>query len=216
MANSTCIKPIKGKVIRLVRLDTCGNAVTGSTGQLVTDGFVMVTFSPQYEEGEEFVQRNANGDLCINEKDSDRLKRFDITIQLCEVDPAAIELMTGNALVMDGVTAIGNSYDETPNTTKFALEIWNDLAGGACAEGGQQWNHWTLAWVENGKLGDITHEYGPQTWEITANTHANPNYGAGPFDLWLGNELGARTHAKSQVTSVAPPDTECGYQTLAA
>jgi hypothetical protein len=211
---STCFKPIKAKVMRLVRLDSCGRVVTGTTGQLVSDGFVSIAPSPQYEEGEEFIVRNAFGDLCVNEKDPDRLKRIDLTITLCAVDPEAIEMMTGGRLITDGGTSVGNAFDEDPNETAFGLEVWQRTAGGVCGVGGAlQWVHHNFFRVVNARIGDFTMEYGPTQWEIQATTLANPNFGSGPFDLWTP-AIGATEHYAYQITQEQPPEALCGVQTL--
>lgn len=210
-----CYTPLRGKVLRVVRLDACGSAVTGATSQVVTDGFIKVDFAPEYEDGEEFILKNANGDLAVNEKDPDRLKRIGLTITLCSIDPSAIELMLGMPLITDAGDSIGNFYTEGVNHTKFGLEVWADLAGQACVDGLPTYEHLAIGWVENARIGNSTTEYGPAQFEITGSTHRNPNYGTGPFDL-LPQDLPDTGHMARYKTNVAPPASVCGYQALAA
>lgn len=210
---SDCYTPIKGKVLRLVRLDECGNAVSGSEGMIISDGFVQVAFAPEYEDGQEFIVKNANGDLCVNEQDPSRLKRIGLTIQLCSIDPAAIELMLGAQAITSGGEEVGNFYTEDVNVTKFGLELWADLAGQVCVDGARSYEHLALGWVENAKLGNVTTEYGPVQFEIQATTHAAPNYGTGPFDL-LPQAMPEKGHMARYTTQTAPPAAQCGYQNL--
>jgi hypothetical protein len=212
---SACVAPIKGTVMRVVRLDACGAPVSGSDGQVVSNGFVSIAPSPQYEDGEEFVQRNANGELCVNEKDADALKRIDLTIQLCNVDVEMVELMLGARLITDGGDGIGFAIGEAPSTAKFGLEVWQQIAGGSCGGGVEQFVHHVFPWVENGRLNDFTIEYGPTLYEIGASTHKNPSYADGPFGLWTP-PLEDDEHYAMQVTDVPPPSPVCGYQLLPA
>ena len=75
-----CVAPIQARVARLIKLDVCGNPVTGAqSAVVVTDGFVSINPSPQYLDGEEHQQRKANGELCVYQKDPSELTRVDIT-----------------------------------------------------------------------------------------------------------------------------------------
>src|SRR5262245_44484087 len=83
-----CAAPIKGSHLRIVAVDDCGVPVTGVGAlTIVTKGFVQVVMEPDYEDGEEFVERNAYRELCVNQKDKPSLKRFQLTVDWCEVDP---------------------------------------------------------------------------------------------------------------------------------
>lgn len=205
--------PLKGKIMRLIRLDSCGAVVTGADNLVVTDGFVSVQFAPQYEDGQDFVVKNSNGDFCVNEKDADRLKRIDLTIMLCGVDTAALELSLGNDPILDGTDTVGTLLGEDANDTKFGFELWGGVAGGACSGGEAQYEHVAIGWVENARLGDMTTEYGPTSVTITASTHKAPDYGTGPFDL-LPTPFSADSHMARYLTTVAPPAAMDGYQVL--
>lgn len=209
----TIYKPIKGRVLRVVRLDSCGNAVTGATGQVVSDGFITASFTPNYDAGVEFVQKNANGDLCVNEKDPDRLKWQDVKISLCSIDPAAIELITGSRLITRAANQVGVAFNSDPSVANVALEIWSNLAGTACTSGAQEWFMWVIPWLQNVKVNAISIDNTPITLELEGNSKANPNYGAGRFGLW-SPVLGATEHYAFQSTLTAPPVSVAGYQAL--
>lgn len=89
------LRSIKGKVMRITRLDDCGNLITGPNAFVVSEGFIKVTWAPEVEKGEEYTQKNAWGDFCISEKDPDRVKWINTTIQLCEIDPAILDIIGG-------------------------------------------------------------------------------------------------------------------------
>lgn len=204
--------PLKGEVIRVIRLDDCGSVVTGTDNQWVSEGFISVQQSPQWENGAEFTVKAANGDLCVNEKDGDRLKRINLTITLCEVDPVVYELMGFDPVLRAG-EAVGYLVGEEVSRAKFGFEVWGGVAGGACVGGQVPYEHLAFGWVENAKVGDSSTEYAPGQIQITAETHRAPNYGAGPWGL-LPTPFGPKDHLARYVTNVAPPEPSPGYQDL--
>lgn len=221
---SLCFSPIKARVIRLTRLDGCGNPVVGPRSVLVSEGFTQVVATAQTEEGEEFLVKNAWGDLCVNDKDLNRLKRFDLSMDFCEIDPEGIELMTGSTLItaagpspVSG-TSIGNFFGEdVVSDQSFSLELWQRLAGGACTEGAgaTQWAYWCFARITPASIGDLTFENGPLTVSLSGATlGAGTDFGAGPFDV-LPQSFSTTQHAAFAVTETQPPTAACGLQSLA-
>src|SRR5688500_6376753 len=91
---SECRSVLKSCLARFTRLDECGAIVVGPKSQLTTKGYISVTATAQVEDGEEFIVRNACGELCINEKDDDQFKRYDLEMSLCQVDPELLELVS--------------------------------------------------------------------------------------------------------------------------
>ena len=98
---TVCSKVVRGKRARITLLNECGEAVTGPASTLVTSGFITVTYTPEVEAGDEFVQKNADGDLCINDRSPDVLKRFTTEIEFCEVDPDLVSILLGATLETD-------------------------------------------------------------------------------------------------------------------
>src|SRR5687767_2944016 len=97
------VAPIKARVIRIVKLDACGVPVTGaSSSQVVMKGFTESNVSPQYEDGEEFLTKLADGTPCVNQKDSSFLKRAEIETHWCVLSPDAIGLLTGERVLFAG------------------------------------------------------------------------------------------------------------------
>lgn len=206
--------PIFGDVLRVVRLDACGAAVSGTTGQFVTEGFIKVERKPQYDTGAEYIVKNARGDFCVNRKVGDRLKRMNLTITLCEVDPEGIEMMSGARLLKNGADSTGNAFAEGLLEGNWSLEVWQELAEGACTTDDQEFVHHLFPLVENGTVSDLTIEEGPSGWVINANTRRNEQW-SDPFGQWLGDEeVGDRDHHLYRRTTVVPPTAAVGYQTL--
>lgn len=214
MADKT-FTPIFGNALRVTRLDACGVAVSGATGKWVSEGFIKVERKPQYETGSEFIVKTAKGALCVNRKAPDRLKRMDLTITLCEVDPEGMELMTACRLLRNVATdATGNAFDEGLNAANWQFEVWQEISESACASGVQEYIQHLFPLVENGMLSDITIEEGPSQWVINANTKRNDAF-SDPYHQWLLNEAHvAGDHHLYRRTTTPPPASGIGYQTL--
>lgn len=178
------LKSIKGKTVRLTRLDECGAPVDGSCSTLVSDCFVSVTMSGEYEAGDEFIQKNAWGELCINDKDGDVLKRVNIAIQFAEVNPDALDIIAQANPVMSGYEVIGSSFGTDLNQSSFALEIWTKRTGQDCSpEGLPEWGYFLVPFVKNGKIdGDITIENGVLALNLMGEAFpASNSWGIGPY-----------------------------------
>lgn len=217
-----CVSPIQARVARLIKLDTCGNPVTGaSSAVVVANGFVSINPSPQYLDGEEHQQRRADGALCVYQKDPSELTRVDLAINWCVLDPDAIVVITGERLlVTNTVTGTGVAYGEGQLTARFSLEVWQPVTGaGACdASGNQQYVYWAFMNAGNSKVQDFTFENAPFQFTTMSETKA-----AGPLWLsrsgaatWLGsNTVATDEHFLHNITTAAPPTAACGAVLLA-
>lgn len=212
-----CATPIQARVARMIKLDVCGNPVTGaSSAVVVTDGFVSIEPSPQYLDGEEHQQRKANGELCVYQKDPSQLTRVDLTTNFCVLDPDAIVVISGERLLTTGgVTGTGVAYGEGLLTARHSLEVWQPIAGaGACdASGNQRFVYWAFMNAGNTKIQDFSFENAPFQFTTLVETKA-----VGPLWLsrtgasaWLGdNVVETGEHFLHNITTTPPPTATCG------
>lgn len=194
------LKSVKGRRFRITRLNECGAHIVGSCSSVVSSGFVAVTFTGEYDEGEEHTQKNAWGDFCYSERDAPRLKWVNVEAQFCEVNPDVADFIGGASVTM--VTAssdtIGLTFGPQENGAAFALEVWTKLAGTACDAGGGNpyWGYTVAPFISNGRLngpievakmgtfnmrGDA--QQAPSTWGVTP-------YADNPFLRTLGFPAG--------------------------
>lgn len=178
------LKSIKGKVVRLTRLDSCGEVVEGSCSSLVSECFVSVTIGAEVEAGDEFLVKNAWGDFCINDKDSDRFKWANVTINFAELNPDALDMIADATPVISSGDAIGATFGTTGNETSFALEVWTKRTGQDCAPGDQEWGYFVVPFVKNGRIdGDITIENAAATLTVVGQGFAAPaTWDETPYD----------------------------------
>lgn len=130
---TNCFSVVRGKRVRVTRVNGCGvYPVPTTTNSLVTSsGFISVQYALDYEDGDEHIQKNANGDLCINDRACDQFKRVMVTISLCEVDPDLFSLVTNNTLEVDSAgNDVGFRVGESVACSDFALELWAGTDGG--------------------------------------------------------------------------------------
>jgi hypothetical protein len=217
--SAICAAPIKAEVLRLTLVDTCGIPITGaSSKQIVTGGFIQVQMAPQYEDGEEFLQRTASGALCVNEKDAPFLKRMQLTQDYCSVDPDLPTLVSNARRITSSPPASGTGFawKSGPQTAHYSAEVWQRVAGsGACDASGAQryiYNAWPN--VGNAQLGNYVVQNGTSTLQVLGET----------FDVsllwtlgntWLGGPpQSSLEHWLWNITTSPPPTATCGFVTI--
>lgn len=226
MANSTCATPIKGTHLRIVALDVCGVPITGAAGLVVvTKGFVQVEMEPQYQEGEEFFERTADGSPCVNQRDDPTLQRMQLTIDFCEINVLGASWITSARALTSGgpITgtgeATGFAVAEGNSVNRFSLEVWQEVAGsGACDETGTQrfiYNAWPN--VGASQLGTYTIENGRSTLQVISETRgASAVWDTLVGEDWLpaGEFIDTDEHWVWNVTTTPPPTIQCDSTTL--
>lgn len=217
---SNCAAPIKGTVYRMNKLDVCGNPVTGAGNSIVSKAFVQVQNDPQYEDGTEFFMRTADGSVCVNQKDDPVLKRFQVTIDFCEVNvTGASYMMSARELAVTN-TGYGFAVSEGQPANRYSLEVWQQVAGsGSCdpVTGVQRYIY--HAWPNLGatKLGGYTVENDRSTLQLISESRAGSTNATTGWlakngsSTWLpaGFSLGTLEHWVWNITTTAPPTAQC-------
>lgn len=220
---ATCFSVVRGKRVRVTTLGPCGEVVTEGESEdvsqvAVSEGFIQVAISSVLESGDEFVQKNANGKLCINERSPDALKRLNVVIDWCEVDPDIISMITGFPVELDSDESVGFRIQEGETERRWALEVWTGLGGDQCGPDGQMFGYLLLPQITGATLGDVTIMNGAATFQTTGYTQGFSQWGVGPYPVIgssdsptvLDEPIGPADHALLRVTTVPPPDAECG------
>lgn len=222
-----CPSYYRGEVARFTRLDVCGRPVYGPGNQVVTDGFVSVTLSPNVEEGDAIQQQKANGKFCINVAPCPQVTYYDVEIQLCEVDPSLMGILQPTwEPVCDevgdivGFDAIGDMSCDVG----YAMELWMGTATDvdACTGEGAtgSWGYLLVPRLTAGAIGDI--EVGSEaiTFTVNGRTKRGSSWGRGPYRVQLADgvparlnkKIGRKTDFRQFVTTAPPPIPACGAQ----
>lgn len=231
MTNLVCAKPLQGETMRVTRLDECGNPEYGACAYAVSDGYVEATLTPNTEEGERFLQRAANGRAIVNQRSLPILNWYDVSIQFQEVDPELFTIITGlQPYENDQGQVIGFPVTESDfATANFALEIWMGNAEEQCPPDGAPlpfFGYNLLPWVVEGALSeDITITNDLITFTVVGRTRKGTPWETGPYDVVLDmngdpaplfTAIPDDTHHLPIWTQLAPPEAECGCQSLSS
>lgn len=232
--NTKCLTPVKGRRLRVTRLDSCGRPVFGEDSQAVSKGFITVGFTANTTESDEINLTNAAGEVCVFEASVQTLTGYTLEIQFCGVDPDLLSIVTGQPVVLgaDGETVIGFDIDTSIDLSavNFAFELWMGApTGNACAAGATgTFGYLLLPWLSGGILGDFTVENAAVTFTVTGSATKDGNgWGVGPYqDIMLGNQtptplpgpmptpVSATTALRLIEVDLLPPEPVCGSRPL--
>jgi hypothetical protein len=195
MATQDYAASIQGVSIRVTRLDAAGNLLTGPQDSYTTSAFMRVSFTPEYEEGDEITEKGANGVVCVSYKAPDTLKRITMELAICEPDPELSALLSGGLLLRKN---IGSTLDpnnqsvgwaapgvgDDPAGNGVAVEAWSHAVSGGKRNGVLPYFHWVFPYAKFRQSGDRVIENG-----LLANTFegyglGNVNFASGIDGRW--------------------------------
>jgi hypothetical protein len=223
MANN-CFSLVRGRVMRVTRLDGCGNVVAGADASVVSDGFITVGLTAQTDEGTTISVTNAAGKVCILDEPCPAFLGYDVGIEFCGVNPALYNLLTCQPLVMGGsggADAVGFRVNSGINACDcgFALEVWSSVPAGACEPGaGANFGYFLIPFVKGGLIGDFTIGNDAVNFSLTgASSKDGSAWGVGPYDVVndgtadgpLADAIDEKDHLHMQLTTVPPPESDC-------
>ena len=220
---------LKGRRVRVTRLDACGRPVYGDDAQVVTKGFITATFSAQLGEVAEVRVENAAGETCVLEPAQQTVEGLSLEIQFCDVDPDLFSMMTGVA-VLKNAAGVAIGFEQTTDIDMtsfgFAFELWTGIVTDAgCGEvGDTPYGYMLLPFLKGGVLGDFTVENGALNFTVTGATTRNGNaWGNGPYMVdqdalgdvsRLFTPVAANASYRLMETLVAPPESLPGSRPL--
>lgn len=198
--------------LRVARLGPTGLTPAGASNMYVTNQLVKVTFTPVYEDGDEFVKKDGQGNSCLDIRADDTFKRVDInSVELCNEDPELVEILSGGAIITDTGDTIGYSAPDvgaaaTPNGV--SLEVWTkrfvDNQPAALP-----YAHYVFPKVKLKPL-QKSIELGPMATDFEGQGFENANWGNGPNNDWpTGVESGKCWQWIAEATA---PTGALGYQ----
>jgi len=225
---AVCFAPFRVPRVRITKLNSCGQVVTGSCSQVVTDGIISIEMTKNYEDRQEFFIKNADGQFCVRETVPPILKWIDLVFTFCNVDPDIVNLMAAEPLYSSddaAATKIGwSTAEDSVNNVNFAFEGWTRLSGtGVPCTGGTEYGYVLFPWVIEGTIGDMTLENGVVNFVVNARTRSLSNWGTGPYNVDLSDNAGtlntpirmltpiaSNQHHRMFITRLAPPAASCG------
>ncbi len=195
MATQEYAASIQGVSIRVTRLDAAGNLMTGAGNSYTTSAFMRVSFTPEYEEGDEITEKGANGVVCVTYKAPDTLKRITMELAICEPDPELSALISGGLLLRKNLGTAENPDNKSigwaapgvgddPAGNGVALEVWSHAIKDGKKTAVLPYFHWVFPFVKMRQSGDRVIENGLMANTFEGYGLGNVNFQAGPDGRW--------------------------------
>lgn len=218
-----CYAQVRGSVIRVTRLDACGDPVPGESAVAVSKRISTITIDEVTEEGTSIRERNFGDELCVVDDAFTDVLGYTAEIALCGVDPNLITFMTGQPLVTNAAGDIVGFDAQSGidlDSFGFSLEVWSRIAGSACdASGNRKWGYTVFPFLKGGRLGGFSFENGAVQFTVSgAQTRDGNGWGVGPFDVDrddtgqpspLTTALDPNTHYRNIMVTLDPPTASC-------
>jgi len=225
-----CYAQVRGSVIRVTRLDSCGNPDPGASAVVVSKRISTVTIDEVTDDGTNVRERNFADELCVVDDAFTTIIGYTANIELCGVDPDLVSLLTGQPVVTNAagdIVGFDATTDIDLDSFGFALEVWSRIAGSACdPSGNRKWGYTVFPFLKGGRVGGFTFENGAVKFTISgAQTRDGNGWGVGPFDVDrddsnapspLNSSLGVNTHYRNILVTLDPPEASCGAFALAS
>ena len=211
MATQDYAASIQGVSIRVTRLDANGNLLNGPGDSYTTSAFMRVSFTPEYEEGDEITEKSANGSVCVTYKSPDTLKRITMELAICEPDPELTSLISGGLLLRKNLGTFATpdkksvgwaapAVGDDPAGNGVAIEVWSLAIKDGKKSSTLPYFHWVFPYAKLRQSGDRVIENG-----LLANTFegyglGNINFGDGIDDRWEFPVAAERPYSYARTT----------------
>lgn len=194
--------------LRVARLASDGTTPAGSGNMYVTNAVVKLGMTPDLETGTEVTKKDGQGRLCLAVRTPDVLKRLTLQLEVCSFDPELTELLSGGAVIVDGVpSTIGYAYEQIgtdPVPNGVSLELWTKRYVSSVFVGYARWAI-PRAYLHKS---DRTISGDGQDNVFDGFAVENANWGNGPVNDWTASSA----RVAQWVQSATVPTGAVGYQ----
>jgi hypothetical protein len=195
MATQDYAASIQGASIRVTRLDAAGNLGTDPGDSYTTSAFMRLSFTPEYEQGDEIVEKSANGVICVSYRAPDTLKRVTMELAICEPDPELTQLISGGLLLRKNTgtyaapdrKSIGwasPAVGDDPAGFGVAIECWSFAVADGKRAATLPYFHWVFPYARLRQSGDRVIENGMIATTFEGYGLGNSLFGDGLDDRW--------------------------------
>lgn len=211
MATQDFAASIQGVGIRVTRLDAIGNLMNGPGDSYTTAAFMRVSFTPEYEEGDEITEKSANGSVCVAFKAPDTLKRLTMELAICDPDPELTNLVGGGLLLRKNLGSFASpdrksigwaapAIGDDPSGNGVAIEVWSlAIKDGKRSSTLPYW-HWIFPYVKLRQSGDRVIENGLLATTFEGFGLGNAEFESGIDERWEYPVATSRPYAYARTT----------------
>jgi hypothetical protein len=195
MATQEYAASIQGVGIRVTRLDASGNLLNGAGDSYTTSGFLRLSFTPEYEEGDEMTEKGADGTVCVTYKAPDTLKRITMELAICEPDPELTQLISGGLLLRKNYGTFASpdrksigwaapASGDDPAGNGVAIETWSFAIIDGKKAANRPYFHWVFPFAKLRQSGDRVIENGMLATTFEGYGLGNSAFGDGLDERW--------------------------------
>lgn len=195
MATQEYAASIQGVAIRVTRLDASGNLLNGAGDSYTTSGFLRLSFTPEYEEGDEMTEKSADGTVCVTYKAPDTLKRITMELAICEPDPELTQLISGGLLLRKNYGTFASpdrksigwsspASGDDPAGNGVAIETWSFAIIDGKKAASRPYFHWVFPFAKLRQSGDRVIENGMLATTFEGYGLGNSLFADGLDDRW--------------------------------
>ena len=195
MATQDYAASVQGVAIRVTRLDAAGNLLNGAGDSYTTSAFLRTSFTPEYEEGDEIVEKSADGTVCVSYKAPDTLKRITMELAICEPDTELSQLISGGLLLRKNFGSFASpnnksvgwaapSVGDDPSGNGVALECWSFAVADGRRASTNPYFHWVFPYAKLRQSGDRVIENGMLATTFEGYGLGNVSFGSGLDGRW--------------------------------
>jgi hypothetical protein len=195
MATQDFAASVQGVAIRVTRLDAAGNLLNGAGDSYTTSAFLRASFTPEYEEGDEIVEKSADGTVCVSYKAPDTLKRITMELAICEPDTELSQLISGGLLLRKNFGSFASpqnksvgwaapSVGDDPSGNGVALEVWSFAVADGRRAATNPYFHWVFPYAKLRQSGDRVIENGMLATTFEGYGLGNISFGSGLDGRW--------------------------------
>jgi hypothetical protein len=179
-----------------------------------TSAFMRVSFTPEYEEGDEIVEKSANGSICVSYKAPDTLKRVTMELAICEPDPELTNLISGGLLLRKNLNTFAApdkksigwaspNVGDDPAGNGVAIECWSFAVKDGKRAATLPYFHWVFPYARLRQSGDRVIENGMLATTFEGYALGNVLFDDGLDERWEFPLATARPYSYAR-TSYAP------------
>jgi len=228
---SVCHSVVRAPAARVTRLGPCGELSETGCDFAVTESFVEIVLTKVFQERQDALTLNANGDICVDKPKAPILRWYEVAITFCNVDPELFNIVSADPLILNDATipeAIGwCTLPDSASASNFALEFWTGTDDDDCDDDEVVYGYGLLPRIVQGTIGDVTISNATVTFTVTGITRGANQWGVGPYNVII-NETGPNaglpaplleavnpeSHKCFMWTKLGPPEGFCGCQSL--
>jgi len=183
---------VLGEVIRISKLGQDGKILSGPNSVYTFKEFISFSFSPEYEDGDEFTQKNAKGGVCVAYKAPDTFKRLNLSVAICNPDPI-VENLLGGGTVLSTTTPTTEAtgwaspaVGEDPVPFGVAIEVWSHAVTDGKQDSKTPYFHWVFPYAKLRQSGERVIQNDILATEFEGWAVGNSQFGSGPLEPYWG------------------------------